>query len=250
MRSPARAGRSGDNQPVKSARRLSPGRLASVVAVVATLGVGLTVLTGGGGSAALNSDRPPASTTAAATSSAATSTAATSTYPGWSPTTPDPHSTPTTAVPAGLRPVSVRIDAIDVRSDLLPLAVDDSGVLVPPDPYDVAGWFTGGPVPGEVGPAILAGHVDSRAGPGVFFRLEEMKPGDRVEVTRSDHTVVSFQVTRVERYPKTDFPTARVYGPTPGHELRLITCGGDFDRSRRSYLDNIVVYAVLRDGTT
>jgi len=167
----------------------------------------------------------------------------------WAPTTPNPEVDQVESG-AALTPVSVQVPSIGVRSDLLRLDVDDTGVLVPPDPYDVAGWFTGGPVPGEVGPAIIAGHVDSRAGPGVFFRLEEIRPGDAILVTRSDGSVASFSVRRVESYPKTDFPTERVYGPTPGHELRLITCGGEFDRSRRSYLDNIVVYAVLDGAVT
>jgi len=196
---------------------------------------------------------PGPSTTAAAAPPLTTSTTPAPTgFPGstWAPTTPEPRQSAPPQAVAGLRPVSVRIPAIGVQSDLLPLAVDATGVLVPPDPYDIAGWFTAGPVPGELGPAIIAGHVDSRAGPGVFFRLEEMRPGERIAVTRSDGTVATFVVDRVESYPKTAFPTQQVYGPTPAHELRIITCGGDFDRGRRSYLDNIVVYAVLDGGIT
>ncbi|MBW8767444.1 MAG: class F sortase, partial [Geodermatophilales bacterium] len=90
---------------------------------------------------------------------------------------------------------------------------------------------------------VLAGHVDSTAGPAVFFRLGELAAGDEVVVGRSDGTTVRFTVTRVARYPKAAFPTAEVYGPTPDAQLRLITCGGDFDRSRRSYADNVVVFA-------
>jgi len=146
--------------------------------------------------------------------------------------------------------VSVEVPSIGVRSLVLSLDVDAGGVLIPPEPYDVAGWFTGGPVPGEIGPAIIAGHVDSRAGPGVFFRLAEMQPGETILVTRSDGSVATFTVARVESYPKTEFPTEAVYGPTPSQELRLITCGGDFDSTRRSYRDNIIVYAVLDSTTT
>jgi len=221
------------------------GPLVTGLASVAVLGLLLAVVVVAGGSAA-----PDERAQAPATASAPVSGPVSSSYPGWAPTTPSPRVTPSEAIAAGLRPSSVRIDAIDVRSDLLPLAVDASGVLIPPDPYDVAGWFTGGPVPGQVGPAIIAGHVDSRAGPGIFFRLEEMTVGDAIEVTRSDRSVVTFEVTRVEQYPKAEFPTARVYGPTPARELRLITCGGNFDPSRRSYLDNIVVYAVQQGGIT
>lgn len=130
-------------------------------------------------------------------------------------------------------------------SSLAPLGVDPrSGILIPPERYDTAGVFTAGPVPGEVGPAIIAGHVDSRAGPGVFYRLEEMRPDAVITVSLSDGAQVDFRVVEVSHYPKAAFPTAEVYGPTPEIALRLITCGGYFDMSRLSYADNIVVYAV------
>ena len=100
-------------------------------------------------------------------------------------------------------------------------------------------------VPGEVGAAVIAGHVDSRkSGPAVFYNLHKLKAGDTVEVDRGGQTV-TFAVTEVQTYPKNAFPTDRVYQPTPDAELRLITCGGQFDRNLRSYRDNIVVYAVL-----
>ncbi len=139
--------------------------------------------------------------------------------------------------------VQVSIPAIGVQSSLAELGVDDAGALVPPTDFAQAGWFAAGPVPGDVGPAVIAGHVDSRTGPAVFFRLEELSPGDTVLVTRSDGRDVEFRVTEVARYPKDDFATEEVYGPTTGAELRLITCGGTFDPSRRSYEDNVVVYA-------
>jgi LPXTG-site transpeptidase (sortase) family protein len=147
-------------------------------------------------------------------------------------------------VAARVAPVRVGIPAIGVDTALLDIGVDGAGALVPPADPDVAGWFAAGPAPGETGPAVLAGHVDDRTGPAVFFRLEELTAGDQVLVTREDGTVVSFTVTRVAAYPKDDFATTEVYGPTTGPELRLITCGGTFDRSRRSYTDNVVVYAV------
>ncbi|WP_222193959.1 class F sortase [Modestobacter italicus] len=153
-----------------------------------------------------------------------------------------------TAVPAAravATPAGLRIDAIGLDTDLTRIGVDDAGALVPPADFEQAGWFAAGPAPGEVGPAVLAGHVDDRRGPGVFSRLEELEPGDRVQVTRSDGQVLQFAVTRVAAYPKDDFATAEVYGPTTGAELRLITCGGSFDRTRRSYTDNVVVYARL-----
>jgi hypothetical protein len=140
-------------------------------------------------------------------------------------------------------PTRVRLPSIGVDSPLARLGVDSSGALVPPGDFDEAGWFTGGPAPGEVGPAVIAGHVDSRSGPAVFFRLREVAVGDPVFVGRADGTTARFTVTRVARHPKDAFPTAEVYGPTPDAELRLITCGGEFDRADRSYLDNVIVYA-------
>jgi sortase (surface protein transpeptidase) len=142
-------------------------------------------------------------------------------------------------------PVRVRVPVIGVDSELLRLGTDPAGVLVPPDDPDRAGWFTGGAVPGDVGPAVVAGHVDSVEGPAVFARLLELDPGDEVVVEREDGTTARFTVTGVGRHPKDGFPTEAVYGPTPRAELRLVTCGGDFDRSRGSYLDNVVVTAVL-----
>lgn len=141
-------------------------------------------------------------------------------------------------------PVRVRIPAIGVDSPLLELGVDDAGALAPPEDFARAGWFAGGPVPGEIGPSVIAGHVDSYEGPAVFFRLDALRPGDDVLVDLSDGSTVPFTVSDSDRYPKDRFPTEEVYGPTPRAELRLITCGGAFDRDRRSYLDNVVVTAV------
>jgi hypothetical protein len=146
------------------------------------------------------------------------------------------------AVPVAT-PASLTLPSIGVQTSLARLGVDAAGALVPPSDFGQAGWFAEGPAPGEIGPAVLAGHVDSTAGPAVFFRLEELTAGDEVLVGRSDGTTARFTVTRVARYPKSAFATAEVYGPTPDAQLRLITCGGVFDRSRRSYTDNIVVFA-------
>lgn len=164
----------------------------------------------------------------------------------WEPTTPDPEFAPRIPTASGeLGAVRVTIPSIGVDSPLVGLGVDAAtGTLIPPERYDVAGVFTVGPVPGDVGPAIIAGHVDSRAGPGVFYRLEEIALQATITVSLADGQRIDFVVVEVAQYPKTAFPTAEVYGPTPGRELRLITCGGGFDSSRRSYLDNIVVYAV------
>ena len=143
-----------------------------------------------------------------------------------------------------LHPTEVRVPSLDVRSALVDLDVGPDGALAPPVDPDVAGWYVRGSVPGLPGPTVIAGHVDSRSGPAVFYRLDELTAGDRVEVTRSDGQVFAYRVATVETHPKDAFPTARVYGPTPGPELRLITCGGEFDRGSRHYRDNVIVTAI------
>jgi hypothetical protein len=146
--------------------------------------------------------------------------------------------------PAALSATEVWLPTLGVRSRLVGLDVGADGALQPPADPDVAGWFVRGPAPGEPGPTVIAGHVDWRSGPAVFYRLDELVAGDRVEVARSDGQVFAYRVATVESHPKNAFPTASVYGPSPGPELRLITCGGDFDRRSRHYLDNVVVTAV------
>jgi hypothetical protein len=141
-------------------------------------------------------------------------------------------------------PTRLRIRTIHVDASLERLGVDASNQLVPPKSYTRPGWFTKGVPPGDAGPAVVAGHVDSYTGPGVFYNLHTLKAGDIVEVRRGS-VWIRFVVTTVERYPKDHFPTEKVYMPTPGAELRLITCGGQFDYVKRSYRDNIVVYAIL-----
>jgi sortase (surface protein transpeptidase) len=112
-----------------------------------------------------------------------------------------------------------------------------------PDDFARAGWFAGGPQPGQIGPAVIAGHVDSRTGPAVFYRLHELRPGDQVRVVRADRRVVSFQVESLASYPKWALSADEVFGATTAPSLRLITCAGSFDRARRSYRDNLVVSA-------
>ena len=143
------------------------------------------------------------------------------------------------------RPVWLTVPAIGVRTRLVDLGLNRNGTLQVPASTAVAGWFTGSPRPGAIGSAVIAGHVDSRTGPAVFFRLRTMRPGERIYVGRADGTLAVFTVTSVRMYPKDEFPTAGVYGPVPDAELRLITCGGIFDQSLGSYLSNVVVYARL-----
>ena len=140
-------------------------------------------------------------------------------------------------------PVSLTIPLIGVKTQLQTLGLAAGGELQVPSSTSVAGWYTGSPRPGAVGSAIIVGHIDSLTGPGVFYRLPGLRPGDRVYIRRADGSLVEFRVTAVQTYPKDHFPTQTVYGPTPDAELRLITCGGAFDVATGHYLSNIVVYA-------
>ena len=141
------------------------------------------------------------------------------------------------------RPTRLKVKAIGLDTPLETLKLGKDGELIPPKSFPKAGWYADGTLPGDTGPAVIAGHVDSRRGPAVFYKLRELTKGDRIEVVRGGQTV-QFTVTSTAWYPKTKFPTTEVYGPTPDRQLRLITCGGVFDRSLRSYKDNLVVYAV------
>ena len=140
-------------------------------------------------------------------------------------------------------PRRMRVDRLGIESTLVGLKVQGDGTLQVPDDYDMAGWHRAGTAPGDVGPAVVVGHVDSHEGPAVFYRLRELQPGDRVTIDRVDGSVVVFEVYGQETVPKDAFPTERVYGPTDGPELRLVTCGGRFDEEARRYTDNVVVYA-------
>lgn len=146
-------------------------------------------------------------------------------------------------------PVALDIPAIGVQSTLLHLGLTPERRLEVPAPgpdYNKAAWYKHSATPGSLGPAILLGHVDSAAeGPSVFYKLGDLQPQDRVLVTRADGQVAVFAVDKIGRYPKDDFPTALVYGETDHAALRLITCGGVFDRGTGHYLDNIVVFATL-----
>jgi sortase (surface protein transpeptidase) len=143
------------------------------------------------------------------------------------------------------RPASLIIPAIGVRTRLIKLGVTPTGALQVPASTAVAGWYTFSPRPGAIGSSIIAGHIDSRLGPGIFYRLRLMKPGDRVYVRRTDRSLAVFRVTAKHMYLKAHFPTSDVYGPTPTPELRLITCGGTFDPAAGRYLSNVIIFATL-----
>ncbi|GAA1809902.1 hypothetical protein GCM10009835_31510 [Planosporangium flavigriseum] len=139
------------------------------------------------------------------------------------------------------------IPAIDADSSLRPLGLNpDRSVEVPPveDPMQ-AGWYSLGPTPGEPGASVIIGHVDGYHEPGIFYSLYKLKRGDQIRIDRRDGTSARFVVYRTRQVDKNDFPTDQVYAATPRPELRLITCGGSFDRRSGNYSDNIIVFASL-----
>jgi sortase (surface protein transpeptidase) len=150
-------------------------------------------------------------------------------------------------------PVSITIPVIGVHSNLLTLGRTAGGALAVPAlglSYNLPGWYQYSPTPGELGPAVIAGHVDSAEdGPAIFYRLGALKRGDSVQIRRADGRVATFTVNDVRRYSKHAFPTALVYGNTNHAALRLITCGGAFDAATGSYEDNVIVWASLASAT-
>jgi len=142
-------------------------------------------------------------------------------------------------------PVGIAIPALGVTARVVQLGLADDGSMEVPTGARPVGWFDQSPTPGELGPAVLAGHVDWDGQPGTFHGLRTLQAGDQVLVDRADGSTATFGVDRVAEYAKDEFPAGSVYGDIPGAGLRLITCGGDFDADEASYLDNIVVYASL-----
>jgi sortase (surface protein transpeptidase) len=147
--------------------------------------------------------------------------------------------------PAVPLPVSIEIPEIKVSSDLERLGRDAGGAIEIPSGWQVAGWYAEGVRPGQVGPAVIVGHVDSTQGPAVFYRLRELRRGDRIKIAREDGSVTTFVVDRLEQHEKTRFPTDDVYLPTLEPTLRLVTCDGTFDAATGHYRDNLVVFANL-----
>jgi LPXTG-site transpeptidase (sortase) family protein len=163
------------------------------------------------------------------------------------PAAPSPDPTPTTPPQVvqgvGAVPTRVAIPAIDLDQPLIDLGIAPDGRMEVPVDFDDVGWFTGGGRPGGRGPTVIAAHVDSRVGPAAFARLAELGVGDEVAVQDVDGGTTRYAVTEVADFAKADFPTARVFGAQPTDQLRLITCGGIFDRSVGHYEDNRVVFA-------
>jgi hypothetical protein len=152
-----------------------------------------------------------------------------------------PAPTPS-AAPSVAEPRRVAIDSLGVSADIVPIGTDANGVLIPPTNPAHVGWFAESSKPGEVGRAVLVGHLDSRDGPAVFARVPRLRPGDRVTVETIDGAVHSFAISSVSSHRKDEFPSDAVYGATPDAELILITCGGAY-RNGVGYLDNVIVAA-------
>ncbi|MPY47350.1 class F sortase [Streptomyces acidicola] len=160
-----------------------------------------------------------------------------------------PRATASAADPALPRSVPERISIpqIGVNAPFTGLSIGASGQLNPPpaDDTNLVGWFRDGASPGERGSSIVVGHVDTKTGPAVFARLEELRSGSTVRITRADGIVASFKVDSVKSFSKADFPNKRVYADASSPELRLITCGGAYNKSTREYEENVVVFAHL-----
>jgi sortase (surface protein transpeptidase) len=213
---------------------------ASALAVAGALALG-----GCGSAAASAHGRAPENASGSASGSAAGSRAGSS--PG-----------PTSAGAAGAaesfrsartydavaEPVRLRIPAIGVDSRLVHLGLAPDGTIAAPARFEQVGWYAAGPRPGQPGPAILLGHVDSKAGPAVFYRLAGLRPGDAVVVDRADGSSVRFRVSGRLQVAKSSFPADLLYAPTLAPVLRLVTCGGDWDATKGHYRDNVVVSAV------
>ncbi|MEW1913858.1 class F sortase, partial [Kitasatospora sp. NPDC085895] len=158
---------------------------------------------------------------------------------------PQPQGAPAALVRSD--PTRIRIPDLGIDAPLIPVRLDSTGTLQPPasDDRNLAGWYDGGISPGEIGTALVVGHLDTRTGPAVFYRLSTLAPGQTVALERRDGQTTVFTIDAIETYPKTDFPSNRVYQPATRPELRLITCAWPFDRERGGYQDNTVVYAHL-----
>jgi LPXTG-site transpeptidase (sortase) family protein len=142
-------------------------------------------------------------------------------------------------------PTELSIPDVAIQTSLLTVGRNADNTIKVPDSYETAGWYKHSPTPGEIGPTIIVGHVDSYRGPAVFWRLSQMQPMQLVKIKRADGQTVTYQVTDVKQFDQNNFPTNEVYGNITHAGLRLITCGGVYNRSTNSYSHNTVVYATM-----
>jgi hypothetical protein len=145
------------------------------------------------------------------------------------------------------RPIRIAIPSIGVRAPVRAVGLAADGSIAAPElgRANETAWYRDGPTPGQFGPAVIVGHVDTRTGPAVFHDLAGLRPGARIEVTRRDRRVAVFTVSTVETYGKARLPADRVYGDFTRPGLRLITCGGPWAGGELGYADNVVVFASL-----
>jgi hypothetical protein len=143
------------------------------------------------------------------------------------------------------RPTHLSIPAIDLSVPLSVLGLNADGTVSVPTDFNEPGWYRFDASPGQIGTAVILGHIDSYLGPAVFFDLRDLVPGDRIIVTLADGRVARFVVIGKATYLKARFPAALVYGPRSYSALQLVTCGGNFDYTTRSYLSNVVIYSAL-----
>jgi sortase (surface protein transpeptidase) len=142
-------------------------------------------------------------------------------------------------------PTRIRIPTIGVDAGIVELDQRPDGTIEVPSDWNTPGWYARGPAPGEAGPAVILGHLDSFTGPAVFWRLSSLQAGDVVQIDRKDGSHLTFTISRTATFNVDSFPTRDVYGTSSGPELRLITCGGSYSVSRHQYLSNVVAFATL-----
>lgn len=158
------------------------------------------------------------------------------------------EATPTSTF-ARFEPIELIIDKINLQATFVePLDLEADRTIEVPDSYEKVGWYKHGATPGEIGPAVILGHVDSIHGPAVFYSLPQLEPGDQIKVKRADGTVAVFAVTELKQYNQNNFPTEEVYGAIDYAGLRLVTCTGIFNHWQQRYSHNLVVYARLSNG--
>lgn len=164
---------------------------------------------------------------------------------------PAPAAKKTETVKKGLpasEPTQLRITRVGIDTKIISVGQLPDGTMETPPLFDpVAGWYKFSPTPGEIGPAVIVGHIDTYKGPSVFWHLKDLQAGDVVEVTRADGTVIKFKVEALKQFEQNNFPTEEVYGNLDHAGLRLITCGGSFNHKTGHYSDNTVVYASMID---
>jgi sortase (surface protein transpeptidase) len=222
---------------------MTPGRrrLGAGMAALVTL----ALLAGCSGAGARGAEPSPAPTSPAPTSAAPTSLARDRAARGAEAARAFRSERGYQATPV---PVRIEIPSIGVASSLGQLGRAADRTVEVPTRWEEAGWYALGPRPGDPGSAVILGHVDSKSGPAVFFRLRELRRGDQVKVTRADGSSVRFVVQRTAQYDKRRFPTDEVYYPTLTSTLRLVTCGGEFDATEGHYRSNIIVFAAATEA--